>query len=46
MAYSKEFAHMEAHLLFVLLLVGTVFLCPLYDVLYLGNLDSVLIQDC
>ena len=37
---------MEAELLFVFLLIGTMFLCPLYDVLNLCYLHVIFIQDC
>ena len=37
---------MEAHLLFVFLLVGTVILCPLNNVLNLCTFHAVLVKNC
>ena len=36
---------MEAHLLFVFLLIRTMFFCPLYDVLYLCNFHIIFFQN-
>ena len=43
--HAEQLAHMEAHLLLVLLLIGAVVLRPLDDVLHLGDLHAVLVQN-
>ena len=43
--YAEKLAHVEAHLLLVLLLIGAVGLGPLYDVLHLSDLYIVLGKD-
>ena len=42
---TEQSAHMEARLLFVLLLVGALFIGPLYDVLHLSDLHVILLQN-
>ena len=43
---TEQLAHMEAHLLFVFLLIGTVVLCPLNNVLNLSTFHAVLVKNC
>ena len=42
---TEQLTHMEAKLLFVLLLIRALILCPLYDIFYLGNLHIILFED-
>lgn len=42
--HAEQLAHMEAHLLLVLLLIGAMLLHPLDDVLHLGTAHAVLFE--